>query len=257
MKRKVVFLLIASVVCGAMIYSGSRGRKQNGAVYRVEWPVMGTVAAFQTRNEADLEKAHEVKAVFAEVERLLNAHNKESELSKLASFSDYEILEKCSPFVRPCYESAFEIERLSAGAFSPRWRGANTLDLGAIAKGFAVDMAAEKIGKMDALIDLGGNLKALGGEWKVSIEGTDEVFILKEGEACATSAEYYRGKHIKDARTGQSVHGSLYSASVIMPTSAMIADALSTVLFIFGREKGEEFIHTNVPSARIISIDRK
>jgi thiamine biosynthesis lipoprotein ApbE len=45
--------------------------------------------------------------------------------------------------------------------------------------------------------------------------------------------------------------------SVIHPESAMIADALSTVMFIFGREKGEAFMEKNYPSGRVIWINSK
>ena len=142
----------------------------------------------------------------------------------------------------------------SGGAFNPRWRGPKTLDLGAIAKGFAVDVASGlEIGNgrgEAVLLDLGGNLKSIRGEWKVGIAGSDVVLTLTNGMACATSAEYYRGKHIYDGRTGQAVSNGVTSVTVVHPTSAMLADGLSTTLFVFGKEEGERFLKANFPEAR-------
>ncbi len=230
-------------------------------IERVEWPVMGTIAAVQWQGDGEgMEEAvASVKEVFAEVERLLDAHDPESELSRFASKSDGEILYDCNPLVRDCYRMAIRLREESKGVFNPRWRGKGTLDLGGIAKGFAVDLAAERIVKAAQtnriLIDLGGNLKAIGGNWQTAVysEGREPtVFTLSAGEACATSAKYFRGDHIKDGRDGSSVTDAPYSVTVIHPGSAMIADGLSTICFILGREKAEAYIRAHHPSARTI-----
>jgi len=210
---------------------------------RVEWVSMGTVAAFQCRNAADLQKAQTVREVFAKVEALLNAHDPDSELRRLAGLGDAEILAACDPLVRPCYEAAFRYRDLSLGVFNPRYRGPGTMDLGGIAKGFAIDLAADAIGPCDALIDLGGNLKALGGSWRVGVHGANgpAPVTLNAGEACSTSGEYFRGKHIKDGRDGSDLSSKQYSVTAVHPESAMAADALSTIFFILGKEHAEAF----------------
>ena len=225
------------------------GRSQ---IERAEWPVMGTVAAVQWRESCEVPDKESIRDVFAAVEGLLNAHDPESELSKLAKFDDDEVLLKCNPLVRPCYEAAFRMRDETGSAFNPRWRGRDTLDLGAIAKGFAVDLAA-KAAKGKMLIDLGGNLKAVGGEWRVGIAGTDDSFVLGDGEACATSGEYFRGKHIFDGRTGAGIENSkLRSVTVIHPSSAMIADGLSTAMFVLGKSEGERYLSRFHPEAKVI-----
>jgi len=222
-------------------------------IERVEWPVMGTLAAIQWRREQgrgkrDEEKGNRevVQAVFERVEKLLNAHDSESELNRLAKLSDGEILKKCDPLVRPCYEAAFRLREETGGRFNPRWRGEGTMDLGAIAKGFAVDLAGESA--TNVLIDLGGNLKAVGGIWNVGILGGGE-FRLEAGAACATSAKYFRGDNIRDGRDGGSVSNAFVSVTVVHPTSAMLADGLSTVMFILGREEGGRFLKARYPEA--------
>lgn len=222
------------------------------AVERVEWTAMGTVAAVQTRGAASAEEVAKVirtvKAEFARVERLLNAHDPDSELSRLAPLPEAEIVGRCDESVRPCYEMAFDLMRKSGGAFNPRWRGTNTLDLGAIAKGFAVDLAAEAVGRpkgCDLLIDLGGNLRSVKGVWRTGVAGTGAVLQLGDGFALATSAEYYRGKHIFDGRTGRPVSNEVASVTV-ESCSAMAADGLSTTLFVLGPEEGGRFMGNRV-----------
>ena len=231
-------------------------------IERIEWPVMGTVAAVQTRGAKAEETAQVVraaKAEFARVEKLLNAHDPNSELSRLAPLAEQEILKACDPTMKPCYELAFAWRETTHGAFNPRWRGTNTLDLGAIAKGFAVDLAATRVptGDYDVLLDLGGNLRAVRGDWKVGIAGSGESLELEENQSCATSAEYYRGKHIYDGRTGNVVTNDLLSVTIVHPSSAMLADGLSTICFILGETEGEAFLKKFYPEARAIWIRKE
>ena len=216
-------------------------------VERIEWPVMGTIAAVQTRGATAEEMTQVVRAVkaeFARVEKLLNAHDPNSELSRLAPLAEQEILKTCDPTMKPCYELAFAWRETTHGAFNPRWRGTNTLDLGAIAKGFAVDLAAAHVpkGAYDVLLDLGGNLRAVRGDWKVGIAGSGESLELEENQSCATSAEYYRGKHIYDGRTGLAVSNDVSSVTVVA-TEAMYADLFSTTAFIFGPEESKPYLN--------------
>lgn len=198
----------------------------------VEWVTMGTNARIMCRDGRDLAVAGEVMGLFKDIESILSAHDNNSELSRLAPCSDAEILEKCSPLAKPCYEAAFKYRDMSEGRFNPRWRGEGTMDLGAIAKGYAVDLACEMIGEKDVLVDLGGNMKACGGKWCVAIYGTNRIVELQKGEACATSGEYFRGRHIKDGRDGSDVLQKGYSVTVVHSSSAMAADALTTILWI-------------------------
>ena len=132
------------------------------------------------------------------------------------------------------------------------------LDLGGIAKGYAVDLAYERLVKSGAtnfLINLGGNIRVCGTPsknrtlWSIAIRDpynpdrtTGEVVNLASGEAVATSGSYERfviidGKrysHIIDPRNGLPVERT-DSVTVIAPT-AVIADAFSTARFVNGEE---------------------
>ena len=221
---------------------------------RVEWPVMGTIAALQTRDappEKSAKIAQLLKEQFSRVVEEFNAFDTNSVINRMG---------RCTTFGQPCWDFAFKLKEQTAGAFDPCWRGKNKLDFGAVAKGFAVDLAAERVKAhtslkiCDTLIDLGGNLKAVKGDWVVGIKD-GETFTLHEGEACATSACYYRGNHIKDARTGEDVTNTIYSVTTIHPSSALIADGLSTVMFILGREKGEAFLKAYYPEVKVVWLD--
>ena len=220
---------------------------------RVEWPVMGTIAAVQLRGELTSSSSRFTAYTmggFKDVSDALNAHVATSEISRLAQFADEEVLAKCGAMTKPCYEAAFKLMRESGGAFNPRWKGPNALDLGAIAKGFAVDVAVAALDcyadGTDALIDLGGNLKSVRGRWRTGVKdpnggGFAAVVELQEGEALATSATYYRGGHIYDGRTGLVVSNGVASVTVLC-SSAMWADGLSTTLFVLGPDEGCVFI---------------
>jgi len=129
------------------------------------------------------------------------------------------------------------------------------LDFGAIAKGYAVDLAIEKLKKLgikNAIVNAGGNLKAIGkkGErpWWIGIrhprgEGVLAALAISGEESVMTSGSYeryreYAGQrysHIIDPRTGRPAKG-LVSVTVINPQGAL-ADAASTALLVAGIEE--------------------
>ena len=133
------------------------------------------------------------------------------------------------------------------------------IDLGAIAKGYAVDRmiaVLESNGIKEAMVNAGGDIYALGNPtgksgWEIGIrnprEHGDIIDVIKvENSAIATSGDYEnffleggeRYSHIIDPRRGVPASGVM-SVTVIAQT-AMEADALSTTLFVLGKEEGEK-----------------
>ena len=128
------------------------------------------------------------------------------------------------------------------------------IDLGGIAKGYAVDRAADALvaaGVKDALVDLTGNMVALGtpatsDRWRIGIRDPRDRMpyfarvTLASGEAISTSGKYEQfvakdGKtygHIMDPRTGRPADG-LISVTLISH-SAFLCDAWDTPLFVLG-----------------------
>ena len=135
------------------------------------------------------------------------------------------------------------------------------LDLGAVGKGYAGDAAAEVIkeqGVTSALLDLGGNIQAVGKrpdgtDWRIGIRnpfGDGQMGMLLASDcAVVTSGSYERyfvgedGKeytHIIDPETGYPVDNGLVSVSIITE-EGKVADALSTSMFVKGLEGAEEY----------------
>jgi thiamine biosynthesis lipoprotein len=126
-----------------------------------------------------------------------------------------------------------------------------TLDLGAVAKGLAIDAAARELQPFgDFAIDAGGDLY-LGGRnpdgapWSVGIrhprlDGQLIDSLRISNKAVCTSGDYERGAHILDPRAG-SVSAAAASVTVVAPT-AMLADALATAAFVLGLEEGIELL---------------
>ena len=152
------------------------------------------------------------------------------------------------------------------------------LDLGAIAKGYAADEAARiarEGGAVNSVIDLGGNIMALGrreqqtGEprlWRIGIQhplgdrGSFIGVVPASDTSVVTSGVYERffeseGRryhHLLSAASGFPADNGLLSVTVVYPHS-MDADALATALFILGFERGRELIDS-IPGAEAIFI---
>lgn len=134
-----------------------------------------------------------------------------------------------------------------------------TVDLNAIAPGYAVDLLASRLLRLDItnfMIDIGGEVRAHGrnaqGEhWRIAVEKPvdDEpapyAIVSLDNRAVATSGEYrhyevrdgQRVSHTIDPRTGRPVDHRLASVVVLRPT-AIEADAWATVLNVLGESGG-------------------
>lgn len=132
------------------------------------------------------------------------------------------------------------------------------LDLGAVAKGYTADRLSDLFLSLDidhALLDLGGNVQVLGGKpdgtlWRVGIQNPDGDgyvgSVAIETGAAVTSGGYQRFFeadgiiywHILDPDIGAPSRNSLRSVTVISPSGGQ-SDALSTALFVLGREGAE------------------
>ena len=131
------------------------------------------------------------------------------------------------------------------------------LDVGALGKGYAVEMAAralEKAGITGYIINAGGNVRTVGTRadgslWKVGVEDPDnEGYYLDtlsiRDASLVTSGSYMRYYYVK----GQKYH-HIISPDTLMPSEyftsltvlcrdSALADALSTALFTLSYEDG-------------------
>ena len=136
------------------------------------------------------------------------------------------------------------------------------IDLGSVAKGYASDCAADIMrdnGVRSALINLGGNIQTVGSkpdgkQWKVAVRDpfapdTDMCMVEVSDKAVITSGSYERfftgedGKdywHILDPADGCPADNGIVSATVI-GESGLMCDALSTAMFVSGKERAVSF----------------
>jgi thiamine biosynthesis lipoprotein len=154
------------------------------------------------------------------------------------------------------------------------------LDLGGIAKGYAIDKAIEaahRCGAVGAMVDIGGDVRCFGlppkgrEHWLIGLQDPNSAIEGMEGgglrlvlkitnDAVATSGDYQqfviiKGKrysHIIDRRTGKSAE-SLSSVTIIAD-NATDADALATAVSVMGAEKGLALIE-KLPNTEAILIN--
>ena len=154
-----------------------------------------------------------------------------------------------------------------------------SIDLGGIAKGYAVDEALEilsGLGIENALVNAGGDIGTIGIKpggtgWLVDLDNPfdDEEedpetmeplpsFIIEE-MAVATSGNYYRYydpekrvHHITDPMTGYSAEGSI--SVTVIASNCTVADVLATSVFVKGPIEGLKLIE-EIDGAEGLIID--
>lgn len=128
-------------------------------------------------------------------------------------------------------------------------------NFGAIAKGYAVDRAVKVLseaGVKEALVNAGGEIKALGNNWIIGIQHPRDprallLRIKLNGKSAATSGDYekyfeaggVRYHHILNPVTGYPAEG-LQSVTVLAENDTW-ADAVSTAIFVLGPVEGLRF----------------
>jgi len=140
------------------------------------------------------------------------------------------------------------------------------LDLGAVAKGLAVDTAARELEPFrDFAIDAGGDLylggsNPQGAPWSVGIrhprQDQEIIDSLRvSNQAVCTSGDYERRTHILDPRTKMS--SDTVASATVVASGAMLADALATAAFVLGPEGGIELLTRLGVEGLIVTPDLK
>lgn len=134
------------------------------------------------------------------------------------------------------------------------------LDFGALAKGYAADLCRAEMEQagVSGILSLGGNIQTVGtkpdgSDWIIGVQDPDDAgrycltLRLTGSKAAVSSGDYQRYFmqdsvrycHIMDPKTLAPVRGSLRAVTVIAERG-LLADGLSTALFVLGREAGTE-----------------
>jgi thiamine biosynthesis lipoprotein len=272
-----------------------RASRIDAPVRRLSGETMGTGWSLSfVANEA-LQSAAVVQALdesFELVIRQMSGWERSSDLARFNSAeAEWREIPRAFAFVM---KRALEIADLTGGAYDPAlgadveaagfgsglldtretrsgWRGVEldmeklrvlqpggvTLDLSSIAKGYAVDLCADRLRKLGVpsfLMEIGGEFVGQGVKpdaqpWWVKLELSDFPYAKGEPEtdvalvnlAVATSGDYVRRRgsvsHLLDGRTGQAATNDL-SGIAVLSTSAMEADGWATALFALGLADG-------------------
>ncbi len=144
------------------------------------------------------------------------------------------------------------------------------LDLGGVAKGWAADRAAKKLGVHGpALIDAGGDIaisgpQADGSPWPIGISNPFqpdqhfETLKIAAGGVATSGRDYRRWQkggawqhHIIDPRTGLPAQTDVLSATVIAP-SAFEAEVAAKVILLSGSVAGLEWLEEQANYAAVI-----
>jgi len=156
------------------------------------------------------------------------------------------------------------------------------LDLGAVAKGYAVDEMIRVLqghGLKNIYASIAGEVRVLGHnpnntKWALGITLPVDQWrendpmaatVTLSNQALSTSGDYQKffidaqGRrlcHIIDARTGTPVRHPLAAVTVVAPDS-MTADGLATTLFVLGPEAGMKLIDARAAAAALFIVREK
>jgi len=143
------------------------------------------------------------------------------------------------------------------------------LNFGCVGKGFALDIAAEKLREhgVNRFLFAGGlsSMLASGQDWKIGIAhplrpGQRLRELALNDVAISTSGsqkQFFRHggrrySHLIDPRTGQPAEG-VFTATVLAPT-ATLAELLSTAFFVLGAEKATEYCSAHPEVSAVLTI---
>jgi len=266
MARSALFLaLLASLGCAPREITLTRSRLLMGHV-----PVNLSLRCLAADRERALAESEAAFRLAQEIEAKISEWQPDSELSCLnrkAGRGDCPLSET----TRGLLELSLALSLQTDGAFDIRYasksragqegeirlaegRGSllhpeTRLGVGAVGKGWIVDAMLDYLqgrGYAAAIVDAGGDLRALGGPWKIAIqvpEGEpDRITVPRKirDRALATSGLYEQGPHILDPATRRPV---VRRGSVSVEASRLaVADALATAFFVLGEARSSDYL---------------
>jgi thiamine biosynthesis lipoprotein len=247
-------------------------------------PLLGTLVEIAASGSSFVGAVAAVEVAFAvvqEVHRLMSFHELESDVSRINIARARETV-VVSPHTHRVLRFARKLSAASSGVFDVtigdtlvrhgflpagaaeesrpreatwrdlellagngvRWRRAGRIDLGGIAKGYAVDMAIEALqscGATSGLVNAGGDLRMFGEPQPVHVRLPDAPGMLAPlglfaDCALATSGAYFSSVHTDDGPVEPLVDrerrivGARQGSATVVAAQCMTADALTKVV---------------------------
>ncbi len=138
------------------------------------------------------------------------------------------------------------------------------LDLGGIAKGYAVDRLCDLLEERGpCLVDAGGDIAVRGGGWPVGVETGDGLLTLELSDSALATTGVDRRRwsttrgeahHVIDPTTGRPAEGDLLRVTVVAATAAD-AEVLAKTLFLAGAALAEEEANAEGVPAVLVTRD--
>ncbi len=262
--------------------------------------MMGTVVTVKVLSSDDVEAGHAIDSAFLEVGRvdsLMSRYKEESAVSQLnrtghtGNLELVDLLRECKKWgqltegafdvtVTPLFmlwdfrqgevpdasdlEQTLELvdyRRISVTDSTASIPAGFEVDLGGVAKGYAVDQAVTRLlslGLRHALVEAGGDIRTVGGRvgkpWRIGVRHPRREGLLRTLEvwdgAVTTSGDYekyfiedgVRYHHILDPSTGQPARGCI-SVTILAETAAE-ADILATGVLVLGPDRGARLVES-------------
>ena len=289
-----ILIVLAIFIFFISIFSGCESRQQK--------EVMGTFSEIKSNNQDNINLAYEE---IDRINSIMSIYGKDTELSKLnrekqidASEELSYIIDKSIYFsiitegsfdvtifpVLELYKKTFnesnrpptdeelgkEMEKINHNNIIRQDNSITlinnaSIDLGGIAKGYAIDKALEKLDT--GIVNIGGDIAVKSTKhYTIALVNPDNKnefitkFSIKEG-CIATSGNYERyfdksrkSHHILDPNTGKSAQGLISVTIIGDKKKALECDALATGVFVMGKEKGLKLIN-NLQDFETLIID--
>lgn len=226
-------------------------------------PLLGTLVDIEVYGaDAHLAVAAAFEAI-AQVHRLMNRHDPASDLGRINAAPENEpvrvdsrtsfVLTAAASLQRDS-DSAFDCTRHADGEGGRHWElcsdivrktGPCTLDLGGIAKGYAVDCAIEVMGRFDidhALVNAGGDMRHAG-KAAIDIGIRDpaapanmalQCRLFNEALASSCAAGLSTAAPSRSRIFGHQKEIALLAGASVLAPTCMLADALTKIVLSTG-----------------------
>ena len=260
---------------------------------------MGTIVTIEVVNEPtgnDVDSRDAVTRAFEwfrQVETTCTTFDSSSELMQLCTRIGVPI--PVSKILFAATETAIAVAEASDGAFDPvkvargKGQGASfrdvtldaeaktitlrrplQLDLNAVAKGLAIDLAARELRDVrHFVVNAGGDLyasgvNAQGDPWRVGIRhpsiDREVIAMIDVSDAAVCTSGNYERRDVSDApghiinpKTGAIADGTL--SATVVASSAMLADAMSTAAFVIAGAEGLAFLERHHVDGLLVCSD--
>ncbi|MBT3278825.1 MAG: FAD:protein FMN transferase [Phycisphaerales bacterium] len=169
------------------------------------------------------------------------------------------------------------------GTVVQKKRASGCVDLGGVAKGYAIDLAIESLMAQDmigGMVDIGGDIRCFGKRpggsvWRMAIGdpynpmarylqiGGEMVVIGLRNEAMCTSGDYERGRQVYGRRFSHIVNPATLDAHTKAPSvtvvakTAVLADAWATALSVLGPAGLDKLKGTDIEALMLMGDDEE